>query len=176
MQNALDPEIRKFLEALYRQAGGDPGVQVSMYEVGAALGLDREASTTAAQDLMGAGLAEIRTLSGGIGLTGEGAALFDEASGPRGLSLGKDPVLDAPRIEAVQSATAQIRSAVASLGVPYDTLSDLVADLRTIEAQLTSSRPKTGVVRACLQSASRLGDGLPEGPWSDAVRRLLSDG
>jgi hypothetical protein len=63
-----------FLAELYRQTQGDPSIMVSMYEIGEALGLDRKASLRTAEDLLGTGLAEIKTLNGGIGITAQGAA------------------------------------------------------------------------------------------------------
>jgi len=63
-----------FLDELYRQTQGDPSIMVSMYEIGEALGLDRNASLRTAEDLLGTGLAEIKTLNGGIGITAQGAA------------------------------------------------------------------------------------------------------
>jgi len=38
------------------------------------------------------------------------------------------------------------------LGLDYDTLEELLADLKRIDVQLTSSRPKTKILRECFQS------------------------
>ena len=48
----MDETARQFLKNLFEQTGGQPSRQVSMYDVGAALGWDRDAASRAAQDLM----------------------------------------------------------------------------------------------------------------------------
>ena len=63
---------KAFLLELYRSADGAAGVQRSMHTVGAAIGLDKERASKTAEDLIGKGWVEIKTLSGGIGLTAEG--------------------------------------------------------------------------------------------------------
>ena len=68
----LDESGRQFLIQLFEQTRGDPSVQVSMYDLGNDLGLDRDASSRVAEILMGLQLVEIRTLSGGIGISTEG--------------------------------------------------------------------------------------------------------
>jgi hypothetical protein len=60
--------------------------------------------------------------------------------------------------EPVRAALADLcgrlktRAADGSLQLDFDLLAEMVVDLRTIDAQLVSPRPKTAVVRACLQS------------------------
>ncbi len=51
---------------------GDGSVKVSMFDIGESLGLDRKLSLRTAEELIGTGLAEIKTLSGGIGITADG--------------------------------------------------------------------------------------------------------
>jgi len=63
-----------FLVELYVQTQGDPSTTVSWFDIGETMGLDREASTRLAENLFGTGLAEIKTLSGGIGITAAGVA------------------------------------------------------------------------------------------------------
>ena len=69
----LDETSQQFLIQLFVQTGGDSSTQVSMYDVGEGLGLDRDTSSRVAETLIGLQLAEIRTLSGGIGISIEGA-------------------------------------------------------------------------------------------------------
>jgi hypothetical protein len=45
-----------------------------------------------------------------------------------------------------------IKAQTASLDLDFDSLAELVADLKTIADQLGSPRPKTAVVRECLRS------------------------
>ena len=59
---------QQFLIQLFEQTKGDGSIQVSMYDIGELLGMDRDTASTVAQELMGLQLVEIRTLSGGIGI------------------------------------------------------------------------------------------------------------
>ena len=52
---------QQFLLRLYEESHGDPAIKVSMYDIGAALGLERDAASRVAQDLIGSELIEIRT-------------------------------------------------------------------------------------------------------------------
>ena len=73
---------QRFLIQLFEQTGGDPSVQVSMYQIGELLGLEREAASKVAQDLIASELVEIRTLSGGIAITAGGSEMVQEVIGP----------------------------------------------------------------------------------------------
>ena len=53
-----------------------------MYDIGGLLGMDRDTASSMAQELMGQQLAEIRTLSGGIGISADGAARIQNLMGP----------------------------------------------------------------------------------------------
>lgn len=156
--NELDETGRRFLVELYAQTDGKPAVQVSMYDIGATVGLDRAGSSQVAQDLIGTGLVVIKTLSGGIGISDDGAQAVRALTGgpdlPGGMlaALGDDPVLDPAGCQALEQVTADLKSAAGSLGLEFEALAELMADLKTIDAQLGSSRPKTAILRACLQS------------------------
>jgi hypothetical protein len=68
----IDETGRQFLLQLYQQTKGDPTVQVSMYDLGEELGLDRKASSRVAEQLIALQLIEIVTLAGGIGISTDG--------------------------------------------------------------------------------------------------------
>ena len=68
----IDENSQRFLVELCEQTNGDPAVKASMYEIGEAVGLDRDSSAHTGEILIGWGLAEIKTLTGGIGITDEG--------------------------------------------------------------------------------------------------------
>lgn len=149
---------RDFLISVLEKTKGDVSKQVSMYDIGDGLSLDRDDASHVAAELMGLQLIEIRTLSGGIGITVEGAEKAQQLIGDQGFSegavnkLGGDPVLDAGGLQSIQKATTKLKNRLSGLGVDFDTLSELTADLKTIDAQLGSSRPKTAIVRECLRS------------------------
>lgn len=148
---------RQFLERLFEQADGQTSRQISMYALGAELGWEREAAAQVAQDLMAAGLVEIRTLSGGIGLSAEGAEVVRAALSPHSPTpalprLGTGRIMDPPACQAVLRVCDGIKAQAGGLGLDFDSLAELVADLKTVADQLGSPRPKTAVVRESLRS------------------------
>jgi hypothetical protein len=148
-------EGKAFLVALCDAVGGNLSGQTSMYDIGAAVGLDRTAAKQVAEELIGWGLVEVRTLSGAIGITEEGlaeAGKHGAAAGPETLRLGNDPVLSANVLLAVQETVISVKAGITDLGLAFEPLSELMADLRSIDAQLSSPRPKTAVVRALFES------------------------
>ncbi len=154
----LNKEAMEFLLLLYRETEGNPSVQVSMYEAGASIGMDRDAASRMTEDLIGWELVELRTLSGGIGIS-ENAVRQIENSGLAGSSdsdplahFGKDTVIDADARQAVEQITAAAKDRVGTLGLAFDLLSEVMADLKSIDAQLESPRPKTAIVRECFRS------------------------
>lgn len=175
----LDESGQQFLIQLFEQTGGDPSVQVSMYEVGEGLGLDRDASSRVAEMLIGLQLAEIRTLSGGIGISAEGAGevkrLMDGSVAP-GDSPGKltdQPVMDPVNCQGVEQVAGELKSQAGNLGLDFDGLSELMADLKTVDAQLGSSRPKTAIIRECLRSIKETLEALTNADSLEKVKRLL---
>jgi len=154
----LDENGRTFLISVYNHTKGDTAAMVSMYDVGSELGIDRTAASRLAEDLMGWMMLEIRTLSGGIGITPSAVEAI-EASGFGGskpqvltLSLDNDPVMSTDVRQAVERVTDALKQQVGSIGLPFDALAEVMADLKTIDAQFESSHPKTAIVHACVQS------------------------
>lgn len=157
-ENEIDEIGQRFLVELCERTEADTTAQVAMHNIGASLGLDKDASAHAAEELMGLQLVEIRTLSGGIGITPEGVeeahrlgarTASAEESQPR---LGDAPIIDGVGCEAVQEIAAHLKSQVGELGLAFDDLTEMVADLKTIDAQMVSSRPKTAIIRESLRS------------------------
>lgn len=151
----LNEAGRRFLARLVEETGGDPARQVSMYAVGASLGMDREAASLAAQALIGLELAEIRSLSGGIGISARGLEAAAPAAGGGGAAavvLGSAPLLDERAFRAVEQLANETKARAGSLGLDFEALAELMSDLKTLCAQLESPRPKTAVVRETLRS------------------------
>ncbi|MBW1713954.1 MAG: hypothetical protein JRJ59_12490, partial [Deltaproteobacteria bacterium] len=80
---------RSFLAKLNQATNGDEAVTVSMYDLGADLGLDKETARLAAEDLIGWGLVEIKSLGGGVSITAQGLAAVNEAGGASAPESGR---------------------------------------------------------------------------------------
>ena len=177
----LDDLSQQFLVKLFEQTKGDVAIQVSMYDIGELLGMEREAASTVAQELMGRQLAEIRTLSGGIGISADGSARIQALMGPMAsdnsefTKLGDEPVLNSGGQQAVDQVVSELKNQTGSLGLDFDTLSELMADLKTMEAQLDSSRPKTAIIRECLRSVLGVVEKTQSRPIIDRLRKLVAE-
>ena len=177
----LDESGRQFLIQLFEQTRGDTSAQVSMYDLGNDLGLDRDTSSRLAETLMGLQLVEVRTLSGGIGISTEGAGEVKRLMGGAALmgesnrQLTDQPIMDQMSSQAVEQAAGELKSKAGNLGLDFEGLSELMADLKTIDAQLGSSRPKTAIIRECLGSLKETLEGLAESESLVKIRGLLGD-
>mgnify|MGYP001827430421 CR=1 FL=1 len=163
----LDQREAAYLDAMVVQCQGDPSKQVSMYAVGEAVGMDRDTASKVCQELIAFGLVEIKTLSGGVGLTADGVAAgglesggASSASGPK---LKKGPVLDEDDRQAVTTVIDELKGAAGRWDLTYEQMAALVIDTKTIETQLLAPRPKTAIVKAVCASLAELvkkhGDG-----------------
>lgn len=176
----LNEPAQQFLKRLFEQTGGQTSRQISMYDIGAALGWEREAALQEAQDLMAAGLVEIRTLSGGIGISAEGvekmqSALAPAAPAPSLPRLGSGRILDTTICQAVERVCDGIKAQAGRLDLDFDSLAELVADLKTIADQLGSPRPKTAVVRESLRSIEGVLKSFTANKSLAEVRALIGD-
>jgi len=154
----LDDTGKQFMVQLFEQTRGDQTLQVSMYDIGDLLNLERDAASRVAEELMGLQMVEIRTLSGGIGISAAGSEMMQEFIGPltadvgAPTALGDEPLLNSASRQALDEILMAIKDQSGSLGLDFDSLTELMADLKTIDAQLGSSRPKTAILRECLVS------------------------
>ncbi|MDJ0816661.1 MAG: hypothetical protein QNJ58_10690 [Desulfobacterales bacterium] len=177
----LNDATRQFMIQLMEETNGDQSAQISMYEVGSSLGLDRDDAARVAEELMGLQLVEIRTLSGGIGMSAAGFEMMQELLGPIDMAsnsatrLGDEPILTAPGREAVVEIINDIKRDAGTLGLDFDSLSELMADLKSIDAQLESSRPKTAILRACFISICQVLKTKPETSLIGKINGLIGD-
>jgi len=146
-----DSDRQAFLQALYNRAEGDFEVQISMYDIGADLGLEKDEAIALGQDLFIEGLAEMKTLSGGMGITQKGLEALGinitSKNEARYFRFGSDPVLDDQGKKAVHELLNKIRAGLDSKGIPFDVMEEIVIDLKTIEVQMLSPNPKTLIIR-----------------------------
>lgn len=173
----LDQEEGAFLAEIHRCVGEDPAASVSMYEIGEKLGMDRQQSARIAEMLLAGGLLDLRSLSGAVAMTPSGreTAASVQPSGTGGrFSLGDGPLLDAQQRQAVATVIADLQRQAGKIGLAFDALSEMVADLKTIEAQLSSPRPKSAVIRACFESIRDLLQGAGDTRLAGTVADLLA--
>lgn len=153
MTETMGPEAKAFLYELYTRTEGNPEAQVSMYEVGQALGLEKDEAGTLAESLYIQGLAELKTLSGGIGITREGLAALEI-----NIDLGPDPSLSLGTGRVLEGRTAldtilqEIKKTLEAARMSYPQLEEILMDIKTIEVQMLSPAPKTAVIREVLKS------------------------
>ena len=174
----VDETGRQFLMQLFEQTRGDSSVQVSMYDIGAMVGLERDAASRVAEELMGEQLVEIRTLSGGIGISAAGSEIVQRIAGPSSgsgeiVKLGDEPLINSAGRQAVERIVAEIKDQVGTLGLGFDALTELMADLKTIDAQLDSPRPKTAIIRQCFVSIGGVLKMKPDSKLNGSVNGLL---
>ena len=169
--DTMAPQAGKFLGELFKLTEDKVDTQVSMFEIGAAMGLEKDAARIVAEDLIADGLVEIKTLSGGIGITPEGiekAQSMGGVSSGLGLTLGKAPVLDPQGRRSVDAVLTAVKNHLAHTPTGYDRLEEMVIDIKTIEVQLLSPRPKTAIIRSVLNS-------LREGLHAQGASTLVGD-
>ncbi len=174
--NGQDLNIKSFLDELYRQTGGDTVAQASMYDVGAAIGLEKSEAGSLAEELMVQGLVELKTLAGGIGITAEGlSTLGVTASSPQSTDplqgFGEGPVTGDKDRQLIHQLTAEIKSKIVERQVDFELLEEIVLDLKTIEVQLLSPKPKIGVFQELFRS---LHGALATAKIDDTASKLAS--
>lgn len=161
-----DATTHAFLYQLFTATVGDPDNQAASHDIGAALGLEPDESGEIAQNLCIMGFAELKTLSGDVGITVQGLKEINQKA-PAGssaatASLSQGPVLDPEDIKTMTSILEAIKEKTAPASLSYEKTEEIVIDIKTIEIQMLSPRPKTEIIKATLQSLkqglSDLGD------------------
>jgi hypothetical protein len=175
--NSLPDISLQFFRLLFIKTGGDTQKQVSMHEIGNEAGLDKSASKNIAEELMSLCLIDIRTLSGGIGLTAEGVieaqSWFTDITGSStaGITLGNHPVVGEKNGAVVTNILTALKPRIGNLGLAFDELTEILADIQSLEAQMRSSRPKTAIVRECFRSMLPT---LTRGSETETLSRIKS--
>lgn len=150
------PEKDRFLQELFRTSGGNSDTQISMYQIGDSLGFSKSEVSALSEDLIIDGLVELRTLSGAVSITPEGLAAL-------GITAETDTASALPRLSGEKVLTGDDRQLLVDLinktkqctfgnDTELSALEELLIDLKTIEVQLLSDRPKTAIIRAVLLS------------------------
>jgi hypothetical protein len=157
LETELTQDEQRFLRALHNRLGGDPTGSASMFDVGESLGIDRAESSRIAENLMGWEMVEVRTLAGAIGITSAAADLMGESDREgQAAGLGSASVIDDGVRQRVETLITDLKSRIGEMGLPFDSLSEMTADLKSIDAQLASPKPKTAILRACFESIAHV--------------------
>ena len=160
---------RTYLAELYRETEGNIDAQVSMLDIGTAVGFEEGESRTTAENLMILGLVELKTLSGGIGITREGLEELGITPAARtsnveeeSLQFSRDVVLNDADKQLVEALVTDLKIEITREKFDYPFLEQTVIDIKTIEVQLLSPSPKVAIIRETLRSLlaviSRSGD------------------
>jgi hypothetical protein len=176
-----DAQMKFFLEQLYQMTSGDAAAEVSMYDIGDALGLEKSEAGTMAEDLIIDGFAELKSLAGAISITPEGLRALDKTPAGAGdeqssgeIVLGKNEPLEADAVAAVEELLEQVKWAISAGQQDYDVLEEIVIDIKTVETQLLSKRPKSAVLRPLLSALSGQLAGNPESTQlAGRIRRMI---
>ena len=149
--------IKNFLEELHRQTKGDLQSQVSMYEVGALMSLAKSEAGSLAEELMVAGLVELRTLSGGISITREGLSslgITTPTAPAEGMNqkFSNGPAANKADREILYRLIDTMKTCLSEVKMEYTRLEEIIIDLKTLEVQLLSPAPKVAVCRELLRS------------------------
>ena len=89
--------------------------------------------------------------------------------------MGDEPILDQIRCQAVEELMAGFKAKVGNLGLDFDRLNELMADVKTIDAQLESSRPKMAIIRECLRSLKSVLEKVGDDASLGKIRELLGE-
>ncbi len=155
--NTAAERSNDFLLELYNQTEGDTEKQVSMHDIGEVIGLEKTEASMLAEDLIMDQLVELKTLSGGIGITAKGLDALQKTGVVQGASAGgyqlsRESKATAEDKDAVNALIKEIQTSKQLAGSPYENLEELIIDVKTLEVHLLSPNPKTAVIRELLRS------------------------
>ncbi len=166
-------EEKAFLTEIYTQTQGDIECQISMYDVGKAIGLEDDVSGEMAQSLFIKGFAELKTLSGGIGITYEGLKELNIAipnnSNNKNYTLENTKIITPKGVQTIEMILDKIKETAPSSDLSYDQMEECVIDIKTIETQMLSANPKTAIIKELIRS---LHENLSKSTSNDVINIL----
>lgn len=190
-----------FLKALYEATDGDPTRYVSMHELGPEIGLTPEETGDAYHFLRQEGLIRQLGAGGSIVIEHEGVRHVENAiaqperptqffppvniihvesmlgsqivQGSSQTTITNQPVTEAS-IEDLRNLLAQIRQATIVGDLAKDDRKEIESECATIEAQLTSPRPKRGIIREGLSSLRNILEGAAGNALGSGLVQLIT--
>lgn len=172
---------KHFLDELFRQTDGNIETQISMYDVGAGIGLEKNEAGAIAQDLIIEDLAELRTLTGNISITSKGLKELgiivpeikvadDDTS-----SFDGEVVMSKNDNTAITTLLAEVKTFTASMQTDYPVLEEIILDIKTIELHMMSPHPKTAVIRELLRSLLTTLSSEEHNPIVEKIALMIQD-
>lgn len=178
----------QFLRRLYELTGGDRSKLYDYLNIGEELGFDRELTSNIVEYLVGEGLIESQAY-GHFGITHLGVREVEEAlSNPNKPTSHFPPVniihigqminsqiqqaspdstqvvtIGEEKNEEVKEVLQSLKKSIDQLGLNLQQKSDLQAEIQTIEAQVSSSKPKADIIAICRDSIIRILEGASGG-------------
>lgn len=176
----------KFLKTLYEVTQGDEYKFVSMWDIGEELGFSRNDVELISQYLAGEDLIKFMTLGGGISITHWGVVQVEEALEKPDKPTDYFPPTNIINIqnmigsqiqqgnsESVQTVNnnltdiklitdfiEDIQSKLENLGLSNDDKSELVSEITTIKAQMSSVRPKFSIIKESAKTIRNILEGI----------------
>lgn len=146
-----------YLQELYNTTQGDTETQVSMHDIGIAIGIEKADAGRIAEELMVQGYVELKTLAGGISITDEGlSALGISPSGTSSQGdnqrLSPGPVINDADRQIIEKIMHGIKRECGGQVQEYTATEQTVLDLKVIELHLLSPSPKTAVFQELFRS------------------------
>jgi len=148
-----------YLQELYNATQGNPETQVSMHDIGLAIGIEKAEAGRVAEELMVTGYIELKTLAGGISITNEGLASLGMVPQPGKnetiLQLSSGPVVTDEDRQVVETILSNIKTELAAQKHEYQAMEQAVLDIKVIELHLLSPSPKIDIILALFHSLAQ---------------------
>jgi hypothetical protein len=175
----------QFLNRVYELSGGSQFHFVNMYEIGQEFGFDRESTIDIAQYLSEEGLIENEDTGGNLTISHHGVCEVEEAlSNPDKPTTYFPPVniihvsqminsqiqqgspgatqaitFAQEKYDELKKVLLALKESIDQLNLQVEQKSDLQAEIQTIEAQMSSSKPKATIITESLGSIRRILEG-----------------
>ncbi|MGR3309885.1 MAG: hypothetical protein ACUZ77_03840 [Candidatus Brocadiales bacterium] len=175
----------QFLKKLYEMTEGDRYKSFVKYQIGEGLDFDKELTDKITQYLNGEELINFPVIGGYVAISHEGIREVEEAlSNPDEPTSHFPPIniiyvgtmtnsqiqlnspeatqivtIDGDKLEELKDLIQSLRESINQLNLQPQQKSDFQAEIQTIEAQTSSSKPKASSITECLGSIRRILEG-----------------
>lgn len=176
----------QFLYNLHELTGGSEFKVINMFDIGNSLGLDRRTTADIAQYLRQEGLLEFSTVGGGIQITHFGIREVEEAmSNPQQptqyfppainvISVGQmtnsqivqaspgatqELIISPDQREELLKEIESLKKVIEQYSIEQEQILEINAEIKTIEEQLKSPRPKRKIIYECGKSIRNVLEG-----------------